>query len=218
MLISGHVLSTWAAESHVSEVWWCLWREEALGRAAPLGPPGRLWLWLRQVIWLDLRRCPLSRTWGTSCGRNGGVKRLTLHPFVCLHLSLSLCNYLCHISMLKLVVIFLLLPARQCLVGVSGFQAMLGKIWGIITAGNFFNPDVATTKINTSFTDPSIADPYLSPFTEGVEVMNSYRTELLDLVEKQCLLKNTLAWRFESALLVQAAENQLKSQISLAPL
>lgn len=43
---TGHVQSAWAPRSHgqQSEVWWCLWREEALGRAAPLGPLGRLWL------------------------------------------------------------------------------------------------------------------------------------------------------------------------------
>lgn len=58
--------------------WWCLWREEALAERLPRVPLGRPWLWPRRVIWLDLRLCPLSRTWETSCGKSCGVQQLTL--------------------------------------------------------------------------------------------------------------------------------------------
>lgn len=60
-----------------------------MGRAASLGPLG-------QFICLDVRLCPLSRTRGTSCGKNRGVHETLSHltPSLCLHLNVTGLNWL----------------------------------------------------------------------------------------------------------------------------
>lgn len=190
-----------------SEAWWCLWREEALGRAALLGPLGRLWLWLGQVIWLDLRLCPLSRMWGTSCGKNCAQQLTSSHhaPSVRLSVCLSRC-----LSASVFVPVWLSVPHfwigqypqwytnflqlhqrvpmwHNCLTGQTNMLTSGSLFFFSLPAWQalrhyfsreHFSPGVATTKINTDV---------IIYWSSESEVKISHRTVVLELLADQCL-------------------------------
>lgn len=83
-----------------------LWSAEGGSLFIKGGGPGQsfsrlLWdlrLWRGPLIWLHLRQCLLSRTCGTSCGKNHELWKLTSHR--CPSVSQSVCLSACRLSWL----------------------------------------------------------------------------------------------------------------------